>query len=173
MLGQRTQLVLFLSLATSCIGGNPLPGAPLGTFTTTGGIRTNSCGAGLALRNSWKSDIELSREGNLLRWREAGSGTTLSGGLDANNKASLRASNSVQVRTDAGSVTCTYSSTTRIDVSLDHGEVPSKLTGTLEVAFRVDAGDCTSVLAVAGGKFDSLPCSVDYTLSGTKTSAAR
>ncbi len=54
-------------------------------------------------------------------------------------------------------------------VTLGAASPPATFSGTMSYAFTVESGaQCTDQLTSAGGSYDQLPCSVSYTIAGTR-----
>jgi hypothetical protein len=143
-----------------------LPGAQLGTFKVTGTSTTNTCGIGAP--NPWTFDVELSRDGSTLYWSwmdgSPPSSGTLTGSADA--QATITDSTTGNVDgTDASLGPCTLQRDDDLALTI----ASTSFTGTLTYSFSVaSASDCNDQLSSAGGQYDALPCTVTYSLTGSR-----
>jgi hypothetical protein len=75
--------------------------------------------------------------------------------------------------TEAGAGTCNLTTTSTFTVDLNSSSSPTSFSGTAvystEVSTTVSSTtNCTDQLSSSGGMYDTLPCTVSYTLSATK-----
>jgi hypothetical protein len=156
--------------------GNPLPGTLLGTYQVTATAGTSTCGSGLGAPGVYQFDVELSRTVATLHWSWLDNAPVASGPLtpvsstDATLQASLVSSQSSNVDPSAaGSGPCTMTRTDTLLVTLGTETPPQKFTGTMSYAFTVESGaNCADQLAASGGDYAELPCSLAYTIAGTR-----
>ena len=67
-----------------------LPGTSLGTYSVTGQVTMNSCGAGAMAPDPWTFDVQMSEDGSTLYWSSESEGQTpLSAPIDASSRAIL------------------------------------------------------------------------------------
>jgi hypothetical protein len=147
-----------------------LPGTQLGTYTVTGTLGTNTCGAGLGAPSPWKFDIQMSEQKNTLYLSTLDGNPPLSSTL-VGQSATLTASvtGNVDGSADAGPGPCSMTRNETVRVNLASSSPPSSFTGTLEYDFGVVAGsDCSDQLSANGGGYDALPCSMTYSISGAR-----
>jgi hypothetical protein len=141
-----------------------LPGTPLGTFKVTAQSQTNTCGLGAP--DPWTFDVELSQSGSTLYWSWMDGSPPLSGPVNASSQASITDSASGNVDgTDAALGPCTMQRYGDLELDL----ASSSFTGTIAYTFSIASGaDCSDQLVAAGGQYDTLPCSLTYTVSASK-----
>jgi hypothetical protein len=156
---------LACTLMLAC-GGSPLPGAMLGTYQVVGQSKTNSCGLGAP--NPWSFDAELSEQGTTIYWSWMDGSPLLSGSLGGQGKVTLGRSGTVNAdSTDAGLGPCNLQRTDDLELTLATGN--KSFTGTISYSYVVASGaTCTDQLASSGGQFSALPCTVTYTVTGTR-----
>jgi hypothetical protein len=158
-------LALVLGLGLAC-GGSPLPGAMLGTYKVVGQSKKNSCGLGAP--DPWTFDAELSLQGSTLYWSWMDGSPLLSGSLGSQGHATLTRTGTVNAdSTDAGLGPCNLERSDALDLVLGDGN--ASFGGTIGYSFAVANGaTCTDQLVSSGGMFRALPCTVQYTVSGTR-----
>jgi hypothetical protein len=161
-------------LAPAC-GGGP-PGTVLGTYQVLAKGEANTCGSGLGAPIEYEFDVELSQLDGTLYWSWLDNSPLASGRLtpvsstDAQLEASLYVTQSENVDpTDAGAGPCTMARSDSMLVTLAKGSPPGSFTGTMSYTFTVPFGsDCADQLVAAGGMYSALPCTVSYTIGGTR-----
>jgi hypothetical protein len=161
--------VLASALCASC-SNTALPGTQLGTYAVTATLGTNSCGAGLAPPSPWTFDVQMSEQGSTLYYGTLDGTPPLSSTLSS-NAATLSATESTTVDTapDGGPGPCAMTRTDTLQVQLASGNPPPSMTGSIEYAFDVVNGaDCSDQLAVNGGMYDALPCTVTYSMTASR-----
>ena len=142
----------------------------LGTYKVVGTAATNTCGAALGAPNPWNFSVQLSESGATLYWSWMDGTPALSTTLSATNAAHLTNDESGNVDpTDAGLGPCTMSRDDEVLITLAAGSPPATFVGTVSYTFTVPAGSvCADQYSSAGGMFDTLPCTVSYTATGTR-----
>jgi hypothetical protein len=147
-----------------------MPGTALGDFATTGHIATNSCGTTLGAPDPYTFTVQLSKDGTTLYWKYKDESNYVSGVLDSSNQATITTSQTSNVDgTDAGAGPCTMARTDSAVVKLDSATSPAAFTGSLTYSFAAASGaDCSDQLTSAGGTYQTLPCTISYTLTATK-----
>jgi hypothetical protein len=166
MQGRALCLVVLCSFGLVACDTQPsLPGTPLGTYSVKAAIHANSCGAQLGAPDPWAFDAELSRDGNLLYWRQ--NGQLLSGALGETSEAKIVSSQADQV---GASGNCSMTRTDTLAVKLGSEAAPG-ITGGLVFDFSVAASSCGDLLVSNGGSYDALPCKIEYTLTATQSKA--
>ncbi|HEY1693298.1 MAG TPA: hypothetical protein VGG39_14120 [Polyangiaceae bacterium] len=161
-------LVLLPLAGLSSCAPTSLPGTALGTFKVTGTSTTNTCGIGAP--NPWTFDVQLSKDGSTLYWSwmdgSPPSSGTLTGSSDS--QATITDSTTGNVDgTDASLGPCTLQRDDDMAITL----ASTSFTGTLSYSFTVASGsDCDDQLVSsgAGGQYETLPCTVSYTLTGSQ-----
>jgi len=160
-----------LFFALSCDPPTPLPGTALGTYNVTGTLVTNTCGTTLGAPNPWTFSTQMSEDGTTLYWEETNS-PMLTGTMTSATEGSITSTETANVdATEAGPGLCDLQNATTIGVTLGPGSPPSSFTGTISYVFSAAAGisttnNCTDQLTASGGSYDTLPCTVTYSLSG-------
>ncbi len=161
-------------LAAGC--GNPLPGTLLGTYQVTATAGTSTCGSGLGAPAVYQFDVELSQTLATLHWSWLDDSPVASGPLtpvsstDPDLQASLTSTQSGNVdATATGAGPCTMTRSDALVVTLGAGTPPHTFAGTMSYAFTVASGaSCSDQLAASGGEYAELPCSLAYTIAGTR-----
>jgi hypothetical protein len=159
----------FALYAVAAIPGcseTPLPGTMYGMYKVTAELHTNSCGANLDAPDPWVFDAQVSKDGTTIYWSWMDGNAPLSGVLSASS-ASITASTTANVDgTDAGLGPCTMSRADTLDLAFATGSPPPSFTGSIAYEFTVPSGStCTDQLSSNGGQYDTLPCTLAYTVS--------
>lgn len=155
----------------ACGNKTSMPGTSLGTFSIVGTTSSNTCGEGLDAPSSWDFDVQLSRDDSVMYWQQ--DGTTVSGSVDSASVATISDSVTSQiVEADAGVVGCSMTRVDTIVIELGTDSLPTSISGKLSFKFSANAGsDCTSQLAAQGGVYDVIPCTIEYSFTGSRTKA--
>jgi len=158
-------------LALAACTDTSMPGTELGTFKITATPTSNTCGAGTRVPATWLFDVELSHDDDLLYWRR--NDAQVSGPLGANRTAKIETSvTSVVALPDAGVVGCVMTRFDTVTVTLGSDTDVTSISGTISLAFAmVEGSDCASQLSAYGGEYDALPCTMDFSYTGTRTKA--
>jgi hypothetical protein len=144
-----------------------MPGTTLGIYSVTGTSTTNTCGAGLSAPNPWNFNVELSKTTTELYWNTMDGSALLSGTLGSSVTMGNSASGNVDGAADGAAGPCSMTRTDVLTLSLASGAVPASFTGTLSYTFSIDSGSsCGDQLSSSGGAYDTLPCTIAYSLSG-------
>jgi len=158
-----------LALAHAGCSPTPLPGTQLGTFRVEASSKQHTCGLGAP--DPWAFDAQLSRDGSLVYWSWMDGSPSISGPVGAQSTAELDDDVTANVDpTDAGDGPCTMDRKSVLDLDLT-GAATGSFRGTLTYSFSVVAGaDCSDQLVSSGtgGQYDALPCTITYTMVGTK-----
>jgi hypothetical protein len=175
-----------ISIAAGCLGTalsacTPgLPGESVGTFTIDMKLEENSCGQGaVILTDGQRFAAELRVEDGRCYWRVPKQ-PMLEGKLDGENCrftfSSVVASSEEGVEPvcqllQSAELVTTVAGGAEADGGVgDAGGEPSAI--TLEASYKLDVAassklDCAAALAPVG-PFEALPCTVEYTLSGSE-----
>lgn len=149
---------------------NPTPGTPLGTFAVTSALTTDSCGGSVANTDPGNFTVQISNDDGVIYWFPQTGGSSVSGGLGSNNTVTVKEEIVGAVdSTDAGAGACTLDRLDTLTFTLAAGSAPSSFTGSYSFSVAVDTGsNCTDQLTQYGGGYGTLPCTVTYSLSGTR-----
>jgi hypothetical protein len=157
------------AVALVACSSNALPGNPLGQFTVTAHLVTNTCS--LPAYDPWTFDVQMSEtSSSVLYWSYEDGSPYLSSPV-ASNEAILTSSDIANVDpTEAGTDgPCTMERDDQIDITLNSASAPTSFQGTLGYSFTASAGsNCADQLIGAGGMYQTLPCSVSYTLTALR-----
>jgi hypothetical protein len=185
----RSAVVVLVSLfSLAGCTAQSMPGTPLGTFAATGTLTSNTCGSGLDLDNPWTFTAQLSRDGSMLYMMLAGN-PSINATIDSNDDATFstsaalswdnavdasacaQAENSLMTQwsqqtppqcTSPGSCDVTRADTLAITLA------SKSFTGTETSTYSAASGfNCSDELSAQGGPFDTLPCTVTYSISAT------
>ena len=188
----RWTLLVALALACACWdqGGEP-PGDPVGVFEASGLMVEQSCGSAVPAPDPLDLDFDLrSESGGRAYWRQPGGG--LFAGVYKDDEYTFTVSRSwmvIEPDRFRGYVGCSVTqrdtftfivdeveSETDAPSGADAGVEPALLTmsgsQTTEIV-PLSGADCTPAVAALGGPFLSLPCRVEYVLTGTGVSTKR
>jgi hypothetical protein len=158
-----------LALA-ACLGNkDPYdPGKPLGTYAVTGKLVANACGDALGATDPWTFTVKLTEDVNTIYWVQGG--LPVSGVVDASGHTTMSSTSTQNIHDAnprAGIGACSITRADALDLTIVQDD--STFTGTLAYTFGPsDGSDCTDQLAVAGGPYAALPCSVQYSLAATR-----
>jgi hypothetical protein len=139
------------------------------SYAATGKLMTNSCGAGQMAPDPWTFDVQMSEDGSTLSWTSESEGQTpLSATIDASSHATLTTAMQQNVGGSAALAgPCILERDDTIDITLASGSPPPSFSGTITYTFRAAANsDCGDQLSVTGGTFDTLPCTIEYAVTG-------
>jgi hypothetical protein len=161
----------------ACVPASALPGTSLGNYSVVGTLETNTCGSGIDANNPWDFTAQLSQDGTTLYLEDTVTSDQVSGGFDstADTSATLVSAmtQNVTSASDTSGTSCNLTLTTTMPITLSSATSASTFTGTAtydySVATTVSSNtDCTAQLSSAGGKYSTLPCTVTYSLKGTR-----
>jgi hypothetical protein len=182
-------LVLLPLSAIACGDGRydaKTPGEPIGRFAMTGTLERDECQAAvLGVVDPWQFDLRLSRFVEDLYWlngREAISGVLASDERSFSFETAVdvtlqpargrRAACVVSRRDSAsGSLSPSARDATRVEAELSFTYQAGQVAGQLPGQMR-GASDCSDIIGVSGG-FASLPCRIDFRLSGERVDDER
>lgn len=144
-----------------------MPGQPLGTYKVVGQPQANTCGLGAP--DPWTFTVRLSLQRSTLYWDWLDGSPLLSGRL-TQSQASLVDSAEVNAdSTEAGLGPCTLQSSADLELALSAGSPAGGFSGTIAYAYTPASGaTCVDALSSGGGMYSALPCSVTYSLTGTR-----
>ena len=184
----RRTLLGVLVLVSACWGqGEEPPGQPVGVFEASGLLVEQSCGAAIPAPDPLDIQFDLREEGGRAYWRQPGG--SLFAGVSRDGEYVFTISQSwmvIEPDRFRGYVGCSVTqrdtftfiveeadSKTEEVSGADAGIEPALLTlhgSQLTKIEPVSGADCTPAVAALGGPFLSLPCRVEYILTGTGVS---
>ncbi len=173
----RSLLFFVASLGCGCmpVGEQELddqdphePGDAIGAFAVVGKLKDDSCGAdNLSAPAKWSFDLKLSRKGSTLYWlngREA-----IVGEIDKSGSFGFQTRVEVTLSEKRGALRgCVMVRRDSASGKLSSSE--EELNGTLTYAYdaRSDS-DCSEYALGAEGQPLALPCTLSYSLSGSRS----
>jgi hypothetical protein len=183
----RWTLLGALLLATACWNqGEDPPGEPVGAFEATGLMVEQSCGAAIPAPDPLDLDFDLRLEaGGRAYWRRRGG--SMFAGVHKDGEYTFTVSQSwmvIEPNRFRGFVGCSVTqrdtftfvveeletTADKEESGADAGVEPALLTlsgsQTTEIT-PLSGADCTPAVAAVGGPFLSLPCRVEYVLTGS------
>jgi hypothetical protein len=157
----------------ACVPENSLPGTSEGTFSVAGTLGTNSCGSGVGASNPWDFTVELSEDDSTLYLAQSDGSDEISGTLSSTSATLTSTVTSNVDGSDAGAGTCDLTQVTTYALKLSSASSPSSFTGSATYTYSVATGlstsaNCTDQLASSGGEYSTLPCTITYSLTGTR-----
>jgi hypothetical protein len=161
-------IVLFALSSPAC--DNPNPGSPLGTFKVTSALSANSCGSDVADTDPGTFDVTLSNDQGIVYWFPSTGGTSASGSMSASRTVNITEVVADDVdQTEAGAGACTLQRNDTLQFTLAAGSQPASFTGSYGFTVEQAVGaNCADQLASSGGGYATLPCTITYTLNGTR-----
>lgn len=178
------RLILVIALSSGCQIPEP-SGDSLGTFAVEGTLVENECGRdAVPAQSSFAFRVDVRDDGQIVYWVRPGKpmvmGLRNGDTLEFETKILHRVSEAgrgcileqreiVRVVVEADAIDA--GSTPDGGASADAGAPePSSLAGTNTIRFaEIATSECEGLLEIEGGVFRALPCTIDYTLSGTST----
>jgi hypothetical protein len=160
----------FVASAAGASCGTNLPGTTLGTYKVTAELAANTCGAGLGAPDPWQFDVELSETASTAYWSWMDASPLLSGARSGPADATLIGYQIANVdATDATMGPCDLQRNDEVEIMLGAGTPPSSFQGTIRYGFSAQEGAaCADQLSVSGGTYTALPCSVGYSMTGSR-----
>ncbi len=149
---------------------NPNPGTPLGTYSVTSGLVTDTCGGTVVQASPGDFDVTLSNDQGVVYWFPNNGASSQSGSLSASRSVSISDVLADDVdETEAGmSGACTLDRTDTLTFTLAAGAAPASFTGAYTFTLTPAVGaNCADQLTSHGGGYGALPCTVSYSLKGT------
>jgi hypothetical protein len=159
---------LALACGVAACNQNPLPGTMLGTYAVTAQSQTNSCG--IAAPNPWTFDVQMSQSGTTLYWSFMDGSAPLSTSMTGTSATLVdQVEANVDGTADGGLGPCTMLRADTLQVDLDTSSPPSSFSGTINYSFSIAEGaDCSDQFLAAGGQYQTLPCTIAYTMTATR-----
>jgi len=177
------QHVVFVSFALVLVACDPtsssLPGKSLGRYSVNGTIPTNTCGSGLGAEDPWDFTADLALDDDTLYLEptdDSGSGMVY-GNVDSDDDTTATLTSTITNNVDAdangNAGPCNLTLSTRYELVLNDASASKSFSGKVTFEFSAATGvssttDCTDQLSSRGGKYDTLPCKVEYTLKATR-----
>jgi hypothetical protein len=166
-------LVVFLD---ACAPAPTLPGTALGTYSVVGTLGANTCGSGINAINPWNVTFDLSEDSTTLYLAKTDGSDEVFGPLATSGTTPATLTSVVTANVDgndAGAAgPCNLTLSTSFSVLLPSGAMPPTFTGTALYSYSVAtvsaSSNCTDQLSDSGGQYATLPCTVSYTLTGTR-----
>ncbi len=161
--------LLAFAMTAGCSGAS-VPGRDLGSYAVTGTLRHNTCGLGAP--QPWTFSVRLGRDGATLYWNWQDGSPLVSGRLSSGDTvASLKEAATLAADSTARSTgSCTLQSTSDFELTLPPNTPPASFTGTLSYTYAPAPGaSCGDVLTAGGGMYDTLPCTLSYDVSATRS----
>lgn len=164
----RTLAVLLGVAAAAC--DNPNPGAPLGTFAVTSALGTDTCGGTAADTSPGSFNVTLSNDQGVVYWFPDTGGSATRGSINAARSVTITEVVADNVdATDAGAGPCTLQRNDTLTFTLAAGGAPASFTGSYSFTVTPAIGAaCSDQLVAHGGGYAALPCTITYTLAGTR-----
>jgi hypothetical protein len=165
--GARLAAVIVLAACTE----TSMPGTQLGTFKISATPTSNTCGAAMAAPSTWTFDVELSRDSDLIYWRQ--NDKLVSGAIGANRTAKIQTEvTSVVVASGPGVVGCAMNRADTVTVTLPSDAEVTSVSGTISMAVSiVEGSDCSTQLVAYGGTYDAIPCTVEMSYTAARIKA--
>ncbi len=179
----RDALVLLgiatIAAGSGCSGKDPYrPGDSIGVFHVTSKLVSSTCGAA---PDPWEFDVRLRHEKSTLYWVQGDA--PISAVVDAAAHATMKATATQTVRAAdarAQMAACALERDDVVDLTLAPMAAPVDLqsvtsfTGTLTYRFvPTDGSECEDQITASGGGYDTLPCTVSYSVAGKRTGDAK
>jgi hypothetical protein len=182
MLGRRAVLLpaVVLAVVAGCTGHDPYrPGESIGVFHVSGRLLSTTCGQ---TPDPWEFDVRLRHDTTTLFWVQGDA--PISGQVDPTARVLLKSSTVQTVRAaddKTRTAACMMARNDVVDLVLAPMAAPSRdvgaatsFKGTLSYRFTAtDGSSCEDQLTESGGDFATLPCDVQYDLTGTRTGDAK
>lgn len=174
MIRRVAGVAVLACVLAACATKDPTnPGTKIGTFHVTGTLTKDTCSGA---PSPWTFDVKLNHDGSTLYWITGD--YPIAGDVDAKANASMTSSFTDEVRAATNTLAAcdiTRNDTLKVllsDASAKAATDPGTATtlfGTLTYGFvPTSDSSCADQLTSAGqGGYDSLPCEVDYAISGT------
>jgi hypothetical protein len=143
-----------LTSLLACLGQDP--GTPLGTFSVTGALKTQTCGSVMPADDPWAFNVRLSRTGDHLFWLQAAA-PPLSGTIEPDGHVVLTTTETFVLQEgDAGADYCGVIRSDDFEAMFDNPTTPSTFVGRIAYHYDLDQGaNCPGM---------TLPCDVSYDL---------
>ena len=156
-----------------------IPGEVVGTYRFQGPLEESTCGPGLPVVDQIDFRVELRRDETMAIWRRP-EAPIIYGVVDEDEEWRFEIQNAIPAYDRdpvSGRGPCVFEQIETIELTAhvpdglpnedDEDEDEVVYEGSSTVVIRPAAGyDCGPSLAVNGGPFNALPCSVEYTFDG-------
>lgn len=177
----RQTIFISLSLTfTACVtDSSTLPGDSLGSYSVEGTLKENTCGSDVGAEDSWDFGVDMSLDDDTLYLDptdDSDGSQMVSGDVDSDDgtTATLTDVVTTNIKDASGAAgTCNLTLSTTYEVELNDASASKSFEGTVTYTYSAATSvssntDCTNQLSSEGGKFDTLPCTVEYELKGTR-----
>jgi hypothetical protein len=166
-------IALGLAAVVSCQKSDSLPGTSLGTFAVVATLGTNTCGSGISATNPWDFDVEMSKDSSTLYLAKTDGSDEVSGTVSSTTGTLASVVTTNADGSDAGAGVCDLTQSTSWALTLASASSPASFSGTVTYTYAAATGvsstnDCTDQLTSSGGTYATLPCTVTYSLAGTR-----
>jgi hypothetical protein len=168
--------VASVALAACVTPASSLPGTALGSYAVVGTLATNTCGSGVSASNPWDFNANLSKDDTTLYLENEDGSDEVSGSVDSTDGTTATLIAAVTANADGTAADpgpCNLTLSTTYDLVLDAESPPKTFTGTASYSYSVATAvssttNCTDQLSSSGGKYATLPCTVEYSLKATR-----
>jgi len=153
------------ALAIACVAP---AGDPMGTYTITGTLMTQTCGGDTPAENPWTFDIRLTRNGNRIYWLQPAA-PSLSGIIDTGGNVVFTTSEIFDLADPNDAGKGNYCGVVRNDTftaALGTATEPSTFFGTLTYHYDLDEG---ATCSPTQDGLDTVPCDVTYVLAAQRS----
>jgi hypothetical protein len=149
---------------------NPNPGTALGTFKVTSALSADTCGGTAATSDPGNFDVTISNDDGVVYWFPSTGGTSSSGQISSARTVEIREAVADDVdEVEGGSGACTLQRNDVLSFTLAAGTAPATFSGSYSfTVVPADGANCADQLTTAGGGYGALPCTITYSLSGTR-----
>jgi hypothetical protein len=155
-----------LAAATSFVAACVLPGSTLGTYEVRAKLTSDSCGGA---PDPWVFSVMLTQESTTLYWNWLDASPILSGPVVGGHVTLTGFQLDNVDATDAGMGPCDLQRNDDLEVTLGSQSPPPSFSGTIAYSFAPQEGaSCADQLVASGGMYDRLPCTISYTMTGTR-----
>ena len=149
---------------------NPNPGAPLGTFSVSSSLTGNSCGSDGAASDPGRFAVTISNDDGLVYWFPDTGASSASGTINSARTVTISEVVADNLSAPDGAAgACTLQRNDTLRFTLAAGSAPAAFTGSYAFIMTPAVGaECSDQLASKGGGYAALPCTVSYSLAGTR-----
>lgn len=174
----RLLYIALIPTLAGCVQGSDLPGDALGSYSVTGTLASNSCGSDVGADKTWSFSANLSLDDETLYFEQTGTDDTeiASGDVDSDDGTTATLTNVVttNIKDAYGNVgPCNLTLATSYDLVLNDASASKSFRGSATFTYSAatsvsNTTNCTSQLSSEGGKYATLPCTVEYELKATR-----